>query len=273
MEKQVVLLLLAVILSVRHGDCQQCQYEFLTEPGTDPNSPLACNVLDATVVLRCKISDQGYTIGWHYSRERDGVATAEQIMVDQRYSISTNAFVTPRSLESVLTIQRYDETYDGFYFCALASFSGSTLPLSTNPSTVVEIRSEFSLQELQACEVEITLLAPGQRCAGGNAQEDVTFRIVPAAEFTNITIIPVTSTAAFFTTMMPAPTSTIAELPTTMLTGDNGGGGNGGGGNGGGGSGGDNTARTAIIWFSVGAVAFVLVTFGVVLGVIAFVKC
>lgn len=160
MEKQVLLLLLAVSLSVRGGDCQQCSHVFLTEPGTAPNSPLACNVLNATVILRCKISEQGYTIGWHYSP--DSAENAEQnfIMNSERHRISNNPLIVPRS---VLTIPRYNETYNGFYSCAIASFfrSGSIHPLHTNPSTVVEIRSEFSLQELPACEKDLVLSAPG----------------------------------------------------------------------------------------------------------------
>lgn len=254
----VLLTLLVISLSGRLA-WSQCNNEFLIEPGTASNSPLNCNLLDASVTLVCRVANQGFTIAWYYTdtRNQAGISGQQIASDDPRFSVFINFPTSPRAVHSELRISSYDRSYDGFYWCRLEEIRDPQAAF-INPSTVVNISAEFSLQQLSACRDEVRLSSEGERCAQGD--EEPATVIVVAAEFTNTT-----------STTTDAPTTTTTEMPTTAditTTGEEKVGGGGGGGDDG-----DNDVRKAIIWFSVGAVAFVLVTFGVILGIIACVKC
>jgi hypothetical protein len=262
-EYSVVLL---VFLSLSASLCWcQCPHRFVLQPDTVAGSPIGCNILGARVEIQCLITGS-VEIGWFFttmrSRAGDGV-TDDRITDTNRYLILPA--VRPSNVSTPLVIRSYDNTYKGFYWCGVVQAQSTG---TFNPSRVVELETTFTTAELQTCAPSpVVLSGSTARCALGEPEVPPT--IVLGAGFINFTIItteaPTTEAtpAEEITTLITTeekpttpPTRTTDQTTTTEE-----------------GSSSSNIARTAIIWFSVGAVAFVLITCGVVLCVVALIKC
>lgn len=310
-EVYLLVLMAVTSLSARLCYAQQCLEGFLVEPGTSPESPLSCNILNARVVIECTVESIGrvFTIGWFYSETEAMAALSGQTTIIQdtaRYRITSKTIDFGEGRESSLVIDPYDATYNGFYWCDIQGIQ--PVPSAfINPSQVVHIKSNFTLEQLSSCTEEVEFFEAGERCALGDI-ETQEVEIVIGAVFTNISsttpvITPTatTTTTTTITTIVPSivPTPTPTPTPvtatntteeattteeknsteavttvtmenTTMIPTDE---------TmttatvedtGSGNS--DDTIRTALIWFAVGGSVFILLSIGVIVCVVGLAK-
>lgn len=219
MGKVEVYLLVLMALSARLCYAQQCLEGFLVEPGTSPESPLSCNILNARVVIECTVESVGrvFTIGWFYSETEAMAALSSQTTLipdtDARYRMTSKIIDFGEGRESSLVIDPYDATYNGFYWCDIQNIQ--PVPSAfINPSQVVHIKSNFTLEQLSSCTEEVEFSETGKRCALGDT-ETQKVEIVIGAVFTNIssTTPVITPTATTTTT-----TTTTTIVPSIVLT-------------------------------------------------------
>ena len=269
---------IVLLLLLSPSRCQlACENMFLVEPNTVTGSPIGCNMLMARVELRCTISGSA-SVGWFHTTERNragaGVAASDgQILHAPPLFVITNSAM-PSVATSVLAIPSYNSSFEGFYWCGAARVSGGAL--SFNPSRVVHLRTTYTTAQLEPCSADtsptsIVLTGVGERCAFGEAEPSPS--IVIGAEFTNITILTTTMemttepvTTADATTLAATtevetttPTEDVGGMETTTESDD--------------GSSSSSVVRSALIWFSVGAAVFVLLTCGTIMCIIALTKC
>ena len=252
-----------------HSQCGDDGVQFYREPGMEAGSPLTCNILGADVVITCRVQREAVDFGWYYTTDRSkaGVRMGDEMFLisetDRRYSISTRPAQSPSGVVSDLKIQPYlNKSYDGFYWCKIVG--GFQLPTGfLVPSQAVELNAEFTEDQLEPCSM-LTFTTETNSCAIGENPGSPT--IVVGAEFTNIsttTTDEMTTTTDPNTTTEP-PTNATTETETTRRTTETTVGVT---------ESGSNQVRTALIWFSVGAVVLLLLTVGIVLSVIACTKC
>lgn len=237
----------------------QCIRDFTVEPrpGT---TPLGCNVLEARITLTCIVDGTGVTLAWGFTTnsEEAGMSQHEIMQGDNRFSITGRVQVDATS--TVLTIQEFDNTHNGFYWCVVTEVASGVGAGSPNPSRVLNLTAQHSTAELPPCEevVEFALARTGERCAWG--PQDSELAIIETVEFTNETL-PTTTTEAPTTVTTETTTdemTTTTEEETEKATEA---------------GGSDDVVRTAIIWFSVGAAVLILLVIGVILCIVAMVKC
>lgn len=278
--KTVVLALLVLSLRLSTELCWcACENQFLEEPGIVPGSPITCNILEARVEINCKIatSDSPFDILWYYTSDRiQAGKTGSDPGSDPPYFQRGSS--TSSDVSSCLTIEPYRNTDNGFYWCQVGEILGNPL-FHRFPSQIVNIETEFTVDQLKPCTETVTFSSVGQRCALGDTLSPSPV-IVLGVEFTNIsTTTTTTEDVTTTTTTEEETTSTTTEMASTTIandtdtTEDGGGGGGGGQGTSTEASTDSNVVRTAVIWFSVGSVSFVLLTGGVILCVVALVKC
>lgn len=262
------LLIFCLLVSFKWSHCQ-CDRQFLTEPDMIADSPLTCNIVGGTVVLKCEIEDMEYQIGWYFHKNE---ANAGMSTVATKLESTVNGYIIALSTgmeqtRSQLTIDGFNpDAHSGFYWCEIFDVAFSTSG-NINPSQVVHISAPFTLDQLAKCSrSSFDMFDATTRCALGPKD---TVNIIIGVEFTNITTtvppttIPTTekpNTTTTTTTTEDATTedATTTEEPITTDGSD------------------DSTrsvTRTAIIWFSVGAVALVLIVLAIILCAVAIAKC
>ena len=262
----VTALVLTVTLMIQPSR-SQCNNQFLREPATVAGSPLTCNILDAEAKMTCRVEGEGFNIGWFFTTDRDQAGDTNSLVplaTGGRYSITSSA--SQGVLQSDLTIPSYSRSYDGYYWCEIVNILNPPSGFF-NPSQVVFINANFTLDQLPSCPMAIDFSADTTRCAFGSMDGGID--IVVGAEFTNITATTSTAppeTTTDFTTETPTdPTTTTTTVrretttpspdPTTES------------------EGGTNVVRTALIWFAVGGAVLILLTIGLILCIVAWAKC
>ena len=252
----VAVLLSLISLQALLVQCQ-CRRRFAVEPRPGTN-PLGCNVLEAMITFTCTIDGTSVTIRWGFTTnsEEAGMSKHELDPANDRYIFTTDFDVD--SASAFLAIREFDSSYNGFYWCVVTNVGIEVGAGSPNPSHVLNLTAQHSTDELPPCEEVVEFAGTGERCAWG--PQDSVLAIIETVEFTNETL-PTTTTEAPTTVTTETTTeemTTTTEEKTEEATEA--------GGN-------DDVVRTAIIWFSVGAAVLILLVIGVILCIVAMVKC
>ena len=258
MAKLVLFIVSLAFVLFRQGWCQPCDFEFLEEPSTVAGSPIMCNILDARVELTCKIRGTSFSIVWFHTKERNMAGVGTDTINNDAPGVSIQESSTFQDATSTLILNNFDSSSHGFYWCKV----NEALNVGAQdrfPSQVVEIVAPFTLDQLKSCEHSVIMSSPRAviRCAVGLTAPSVS--IVAGAEFTNIA--PTTQRHTTTTRPIHATTTTehieaTTEEHTEATT-----------------ESGNNVARMAVIWFSVGAAAFILIAVVVVICAVAIAKC
>ncbi len=246
----------------------QCERQFLTEPGVGATSPLDCNIIGQEVRLPCVIEGTQLTIGWFFTTSPTLVGQETVgVVVDNTNNRRISAGTTTSSF-STLIINAFDRSvHSGYYWCEITSTNFQT-SLNRNPSRAVLI-SPPTLPELSnACSNPPVMFTSttNLRCALDVLPQSITIVNVTFSNVSILTTLPPTTmapTTMAQTTMAPttmAPTTepepTVNEMPiatteeavaTTTEDPPN------------------NTVRTAVIWFSVGAVLLIIIVVIIIL--------
>ena len=238
----------------------ECRYEFKRSLSALANSPLECNILGRQVVFECAITVAGgVNIYWYFTRD---VSEAGQSAGNR---IPNHPSTTRGSSDAVsrLTIDNFNGSHNGYYWCERDPPIDQT-SCAILPSLVVSINANYTLDELAQCtETEFNFFGPSTRCADGHTSlRDV--NVVKGVEFRNITIVTTntnenstSATTDNFTNVTNA-TETITTILEMEVSTE--------------GAGGSNVVRTAVIWFSVGAVALILIVVAIILCAVAIAK-
>ena len=281
----------------------QCERMFEMEPAVSDSPASTCNIRGQTVSLTCQVKDVGFIIGWYRTTNPSeaGMSTEDNKLEDDDTKYNIRAITTSNNgaINSVLSIMSFSPADAGYYWCEMTQISNPTASIP-NPSHVVHLNATFALNPMQTCS-SIDLSTPGDRCAYGADELNVetvllnllfdppppTTTMEPTTIPTTITTMeetttmtttteeptPMATTTEFVcnctpvTTCMPEDiiiyvtpeTVTTEEITTTVAvdTAE---------------SSGSSTLRTAVIWFTVGAVVSLLLTLGVVLCIVAIAK-
>lgn len=284
MARSLIFGLLVLLFWLKLALCVDCERDFMVEPAQLADSPLDCNIIGKDVTLRCSIQGTGYQISWYYSNSSTGVgdsssASANKIQNDNGvFSINPgfSGSGSSRSVTSDLILRAFNpNTHSGFYWSEMTEVTFPT-SFSFMPSQVLHITAPFTLDQLKQCgERSLELYGSSSRCAVGRGAVVVLVPVI-GVEFTNIsttTTSPPTTPTSPPTTPTPSPitndttnttenmmtdvTSTDKmDLTTTDLS-----------------SSSNSVVRTAVIWFSVGAVALVLIVIAIILCSVAIARC
>ena len=238
------------------------------------DSTIDCNINGRAVKVICNIAQMEYQISWHFttSRERagepSGTGPTNRIVNNVGgYRILTNT--NQGQTDSSLMIDEFNhDTHSGFYWCTIFNIAFST-PSTIFSSRVVNITAPTPSEALEQCEnAEFQFSGTTTRCALGDVTSNtMRIDIVDGVEYTQITTMapttpapttpapttPAPTTPAPTTQAPTVPPSITTEVSATAPT--------------------SNVVRTAIIWFSVGAVVLILLVVAIILCSVAIAKC
>lgn len=269
---------LLLVLSLSFEVCtSQCIYQFSTEPGTSPDSPLDCNVIGADVTIECGVEGEAIFLGWYYTSNVGEIGNREgAIDTESRPRYTTEIDNGAIFYISNLVISSYNQSDNGYYWCEITTVDQSLLGFR-NPSQVVHIQSRYTLDELEKCDSDIVLSSEGERCAFLNTGQSPTAAEIVQLMFIDIvtqptpppgtttpppqetTSPPTETTSPPPTTPQTPPPTTPAPPPTTPAppptTSEP-----------------DNVIRNALIGSSVAVVVILLVACGVIMCVVAIFK-
>ena len=265
------LLLLLLSLSFRGTHSQQCLIPFTEEPATSSGSPHQCNVVGATIEMKCAAQRDSVTFSWFYTTSRDlaGMSSEVPVLSDGNGGYSITERLVNSGKETTLDIETFRMDQSGYYWCRLLDVQiGETA--NRHQSQVVHIQANFTTAELEPCSNTLVLSRSGGQvgnCAF-QAVQNTPITIVTAGIFAGAVTTPMPTTEPLTTTEEPTTMVTTEQTtmrPTRLVTttlgatdppGE-----------------GTVFTRTAIIWFSVGAVVFTLLAIAFVLCVIGLIKC
>lgn len=239
--------LLVVCLSLKLSHFQNCELRFLAEPVQFADSPLKCGtIIGETVVMMCEIEQMDtmqYQIGWHFSKSETGAgkSTGNTKLGNYVAGHKIVHMTGNQAVISILIIEPFEANlHGGFYWCEMFNL---TFPTSgvINPSQIVGITAPFSSNQLECGRFDFNMFGTTARCALGPVGN---IDIVVGVEFTNITTNSPSTTPTSSTQRGGADVKTSPE----------------------------NVVRTAITWFSVGAVTLILIMVAIILCSVAIAK-
>ncbi len=255
-----LLSLVAVFHSLQCQTCtsnQDCSVSYTRAPAALSNSPLYCSMEGRQVTITCEMATPGdVRIIWYYTSDRKQAGMS----LNNEFTGTTLPVTGSAWVRSTLSIDSFNSSqHNGFYWCERDPFVGPCTH-SILPSPIVHIENQ--LLEEQCSQTTFDFTAPFTRCAFGVfSLRNIT--IVTGVEFTNSTptAFPMTtmndSSKTNTTTSIPTPITTPTTLVMTEEEAIRGS---------------SNTVRTAIIWFSVGIVALLLIVGAVILCGVAIAK-
>ena len=249
-----ICLAFGLLVSLKWSICQECERKYILEPGQFVDSPLTCNIIGKSVILKCEISGMQFKIFWFFNKtEPNSDLKGRKLTDGPNFQIIS---LTGDTTKSTLTISSFNPAiHSGFYWCKMLEVTLATNN-AINPSQVVSITAPFTSDQLENCSrPSFDFFVNSTRCALG-ALASINRAI--GVEYTNIstTTTPAPPTTDATTIITDATTiitdaSTVIgpEITTSSSSG--------------------SVARTAIIWFSVGAVALVLIVVVIILCAVA----
>ena len=171
-----------------------------------------CNIIGTTVLITCKvIGAEPFTVQWHFTNNTDQIGDVNTSTIDAsipRYSFDVSAFMLVNNFyiwTYKLLISKVDSKSVGYYWCSVVASGGMVQP---NPSKVVHVADQCSIQEVNTCSNTMILLqqsATGVQCASSA-------RNVSVVAAQNIDCVPST------TAVSEKPTTAVSEKPTTAVS-------------------------------------------------------
>ena len=274
----------------------QCERRFEMEPAVSDSPASTCNIRNRTVSLTCQVEGQGFIIAWFRTKDRSeaGMDMDTNKLADDNVKYNIRAITTSSNdaINSVLSIMSFSPEDAGYYWCEMTQISNPTSAIP-NPSHVIHLVATFAFNPMTCSTIDLSTTTE-LRCAYGDY--DMNVEIVSLSLlFNDSTLIPtpppipkVTTTEMMISTTpapMATPTEFVCDCPTastgmpinviyitvtpetvppeeitTTVAVDTSE------------SSGSSTFRTAVIWFTVGAVVSLLLTLGVVLCIVAIAK-
>ena len=276
------------------------------EPAVSDSPASTCNIRGRTVSLTCQVEGQGFIIAWFRTKDRSeaGMNINTNKLADDnvKYNIRASTTSSNDAINSVLSIMSFSPEDAGYYWCEMTEISNPTSAIP-NPSHVIHLVATFAFNPMTCSTIDLSAMTMTElRCAyGDNMNVDI---VSLSLLFNDSTLTPtptptppptptptpppppeVMTTTMIMISTTPAPMATTTEFEcdcptastcmpnyiyitvtpetvppeeiTTTVAVDTSE------------SSGSSTLRTAVIWFTVGAVVSLLLTLGVVLCIVA----